>query len=675
MAISPTQLDAFSDLPATYAASLEDLTWNFIVELLSKYGSVKDPQDIDTNAWKQRMLTQAPQMRTFFQKQSAAGFKASRHAVRQSLAKAPLEDQQAANDWLGGLRQKKLLGTPKNLKQAHGVSKLIASAQNKTDEYLRMARRNMADNAYAGYRKIVTDAALYAKNGKEPRKALAMALEQSAKQGVPALIDRAGKSWQPDVYMRLVVNNQVQQLSNQVSVQRAKDYGTKVIISSHAGCRPTHQQYQGQIYSVDGDTSEYPDLYEATNYGSAGGLCGINCHHYPMPYVPGYGHPDFVELDPEENNRQYSLRQEQRRLERNVRAAKRKQVAAEKFDDPAGIAAARREVTAKQKAVREFVGKHPKELTRDYGREKIMGLKRAERTTKRAMSRKTLAKTVEAVKKPSVKLTPQSPKMLMKDVEIGKPMTVEKADRTNANPNYNGTPEMNERLSAANREFAKIKLKFDSAQDAMNAAKNVARRSSSEYAKQRYREAIQARNDLVDKYNAAVKAVKNAEKPMKPYRVNCQRCAPAYELRRRGYNVVALPNSGGSREVVYDIPENMWRDKDGNVSRAERLLTKTNRGVTGALMQEMKPGERGTIDWCWSGHNEGHIINVERTEDGILLVDAQSGKTATSFEEYMGSNKFRTSWNRRPYGVNYNRVDDKYIDLENIGVIVKKAGD
>ncbi len=143
-----------------------------------------------------------------------------------------------------------------------------------------------------------------------------------------------------------------------------------VKVSSHAGCRPTHLQYQGNVYSVsDTNLSEYPDLNEATNFGSAGGLCGINCHHYVMTYVPGYDLPDVDTLDPKSNNEQYQLTQTQRRLEREVRAAKRKMTVAQRFGSDGDVANARRLVSKRQANVRQFVMRHEDVLRRDYSRE------------------------------------------------------------------------------------------------------------------------------------------------------------------------------------------------------------------------------------------------------------------------------------------------------------------
>jgi hypothetical protein len=187
-------------------------------------------------------------------------------------------------------------------------------------------------------------------------------------RGVPALIDKAGKSWQPDVYLRMVISNQVKQTGNLISIQHAKEYGAFVKVSSHAGCRPTHLQYQGQVYSVDGDSTQYPDLYSSTSYGSAAGLCGINCHHYVMPYVPSYGTPDVDSLDPNENNERYQLTQKQRSMERDLRAAERQSVATQKLGDQDAQNVALNLVKKRRKRLNDFV--HSANLAHEVSQER-----------------------------------------------------------------------------------------------------------------------------------------------------------------------------------------------------------------------------------------------------------------------------------------------------------------
>ena len=52
-------------------------------------------------------------------------------------------------------------------------------------------------------------------------------------------------------------------------------------------------------------------------------MFGINCGHYPIPFVPGFSRIREPQQDEEQNARQYELQQEQRRLERELRYRKR----------------------------------------------------------------------------------------------------------------------------------------------------------------------------------------------------------------------------------------------------------------------------------------------------------------------------------------------------------------
>lgn len=368
MVLSPEQLDSLAQPHAVAVGALEDLGWGYIIQTLAKYGGQSTDQSPDD--WKQELLQHAVDITKYMSKHSAATFALIVNQVSTSIRKAPLEDQHDVLQWLGRINGK--VGQSGTVAESRAVNRLVTNAQKETVQYLNLAKRNMNRNATAAFKRIVSDSALAMRNGTPRDKALLIASRRWSMRGVPALIDKAGKSWQPDVYMRLVVTNQVKQTSNLIALQHAKDFGAFVKVSSHAACRPTHLQYQGQIYSVNGDTSEYPDLYSSTSYGSAGGLCGINCHHYVMPYVPSYVTPDVDSLNPDENNERYQLTQKQRSLERSVRAAKREQLATEQFGDDGNKAMARRLVQARQSKLAKLVNQNSSVLVRQISREQIM---------------------------------------------------------------------------------------------------------------------------------------------------------------------------------------------------------------------------------------------------------------------------------------------------------------
>lgn len=97
---------------------------------------------------------------------------------------------------------------------------------------------------------------------------------------------------------------------------------------------------------------------------------------------------------------------------------------------------------------------------------------------------------------------------------------------------------------------------------------------------------------------------------------NCQRCVVAYELRRRGYDVVALPTYAGDT-----LPSgNKWR---GAFQKAKSVdVGSTNPKTAQAnLEKQMKSygkGSRGIIEI------PGHVFNVENVGGKIRYVDAQT---------------------------------------------------
>lgn len=92
--------------------------------------------------------------------------------------------------------------------------------------------------------------------------------------------------------------------------QLAMELGMDLVeVTAHAGARPSHAEWQGQVYSLTGNTRGYAKLSDATGYGTGEGLGGWNCRHSFFPWSPEMGHtytrkeledyerPDAVEYD------------------------------------------------------------------------------------------------------------------------------------------------------------------------------------------------------------------------------------------------------------------------------------------------------------------------------------------------------------------------------------------
>lgn len=118
------------------------------------------------------------------------------------------------------------------------------------------------------------------------------------------------------------VRTGISQASAQIQIARMDEMGIDLVItSSHLGARPSHQVWQGQIFSRTG--TKYPDFVTETGYGTVTGLCGVNCRHSFSPYFEGMDNP-FEQYDSEENLEQYKNEQRQRLLERRIRQTKRR---------------------------------------------------------------------------------------------------------------------------------------------------------------------------------------------------------------------------------------------------------------------------------------------------------------------------------------------------------------
>ena len=249
------------------------------------------------------------------------------------------------------------------------VAQSVAEAEQKNRDLLARAGATQG---------ILNEAAASVASGTETRtQAVRRAIKRISDEGLTGFIDRAGRSWTPEAYVNMVTRTTVHNTAIQATRARMEEYNTQVFqVSSHAGARPLCYPYQGKFYSWDNTAGEielgngqrvrYEPL-SATSYGQAAGLFGINCGHYPIPVIPGVSIPHGADaIQPkEENDRLYAESQEQRELERKIRAAKR-------VVTMAGDTATKEDKEAVREAqaeMREFIERTGR--TRRYDREQI----------------------------------------------------------------------------------------------------------------------------------------------------------------------------------------------------------------------------------------------------------------------------------------------------------------
>ena len=176
-------------------------------------------------------------------------------------------------------------------------------------------------------------------------------VSEMAEEGLTGFYDRSGREWSAQAYVTMDVRTTAANAAREAAMERNREYGNELIaVSSHPGARPLCEPYQGGVYSTDGSTGETTDLHgatisyyplELTSYGEAAGLFGINCGHYPSPFIAGLSVVRKLDISREENERLYKESQQQRYMERKIRAQKTKADALAAAGDAAGAKAAR----------------------------------------------------------------------------------------------------------------------------------------------------------------------------------------------------------------------------------------------------------------------------------------------------------------------------------------------
>jgi len=231
-------------------------------------------------------------------------------------------------------------------------------------------RRGIADTvsaaSYDTAQKIMNNAAGEVIIGAQSRqKALSDAIKRMANEGITAFYDRAGRKWSPEAYINMDIRTTATNTAHAATFARCDDYGNDLIeISSHAGARPKCAIDQGKIYSranKSGTTKDgngrsityYP--WSSTSNGAPDGILGINCGHFASPFFAGLSYKRSEETtDFEQNAKEYTQSQQQRALERDVRAAKREAMAQKAAGNQEAYEEAAAKLKAKQDKYKDF---------------------------------------------------------------------------------------------------------------------------------------------------------------------------------------------------------------------------------------------------------------------------------------------------------------------------------
>lgn len=169
-------------------------------------------------------------------------------------------------------------------------------------------------------------------------------VREMAQSGLRSIDYASGRSYQLDTAARMCVRTSMNRMAGRITEANCKSSGVDlVIVSQHEGARPEHADVENKVFSMSGHSRKYPyfkdplpcDGGEGAGYGDVTGICGVNCRHTFYPFWEGISEiPEALpEYEPVEVNGKeydyYKATQEQRRMEREIRALKREKYVAE----------------------------------------------------------------------------------------------------------------------------------------------------------------------------------------------------------------------------------------------------------------------------------------------------------------------------------------------------------
>lgn len=274
---------------------------------------------------------------------------------------------------------------------SEGIANTLQAYENQARDRLNLVNASMLDGAVQTFRAGVLSAqdVLNAQTGKVVigvstlQQAVKKAVVTMRDAGVTGFTDASGRKWSAEAYVRTVIKTTCSNAANRGVLDRNQQYGNDLIwVRTNATARPGCYPWQGKVISMENRARSVTDgdgktvrVYAAgeTTYGQPDGIYGVNCHHGPMNvFIPGASFVRAAKVDKETSDEGYRLTQEQRRLERAVRYAKRDAAMLEAAGaDRDAIDRAKLRIRVQQKKVRELIAAHPDRLVRDYSREAI----------------------------------------------------------------------------------------------------------------------------------------------------------------------------------------------------------------------------------------------------------------------------------------------------------------
>lgn len=341
--LTPPYLDHVPDgLVKLYEQAEEDI----LTDMASRIGAAN--LYIPTTQWQERMLQELGMCHDDIVTRLSALTGKTNRKIEQLITDAGAEALRLDADFY------KAAGiSARGISSAAWVCETLKAGIDKTNGTFRNLTNTTANTATKQFEDALDRAYMQVQSGAfSSDEAISMTVKELSRQGVASVMYPSGHTDNIDVAVRRAVLTGVNQTAAKLSEQLADELGCDLVeVTAHFGARPSHAEWQGQVYSRSGRTPGYDNFIDATGYGTGEGLCGWNCRHSFYPYYEGTSRAYSKKMLDEYNSKtvdyngkklaEYEATQQQRYIERQLRRWKREYQAMSAAGQPTGQAAAK----------------------------------------------------------------------------------------------------------------------------------------------------------------------------------------------------------------------------------------------------------------------------------------------------------------------------------------------
>lgn len=354
MALTPQQLDKLPDSMIQLMSELQDEIISDICRRIKKTNLLTPTAEWQLIKANQLTLSSQEVKRRIAQKLKISE-KSVKELYTDAVRTAIREDEKIykfamADGILSGDYREKLTNYTRSAAFSNALKKGLKNTnglmRNLTNSAAAAANRQLSDALDLAYLEVASGAFT-------PQEAVFKAVKKLGADGIKCVSYKSGRTDQLDVAVRRAIVTGIGKTCGDLQLGLADEMDCQLVeVSSHLGARPSHAEWQGQIYSLVKNHPKYPYFYDATGYGTGDGLCGWNCRHSFFPYFEGLSRPaNEPNFSLAENAQVYADTQKQRSYERAIRKSKRELAALD------GARSAENDPIAKAKYDGEFARK------------------------------------------------------------------------------------------------------------------------------------------------------------------------------------------------------------------------------------------------------------------------------------------------------------------------------